>query len=295
MRQISPTGLSALSLCLVLLLLTGTGLLRPARAVTTVTAYQSQHAVDLDGIVQPGEWSDTPILTDSTSGLTYAFKQNGTGLLFLMQWGESTPCPTCFAGLELGHADNTAVMGSSSTPTLMILASPSFKGNIDDFVSTGEFTPVPVEQDGYKTQTTCGLAFAAGVYTAECYRPFKLTNASPYDFNFTIGSTAELGFAVGVFTQPGDHLATDMSTYVLSITSKTFTETSTSASSASTAGVTTTFVSTNSPSSSTGSQSTSFIASSGPAVVSTYAEEFLVVAIGFSVLVLVALARYERS
>jgi len=263
-----------------------------ASAVTIVKVYQSQHPVTLDGLIQPGEWSDTPIVTDSSSGLTYAFKQNGTGLLFLMQWSESIACPTCFGGIELGHQNNTAVMGAPSTPTIMILASPSFKGSVDDFVSTGEFTPIPVEQDGYTTQTTCGLDYTGGAYTAECYRPFKLNNASPYDFNFTLGSTAELGFAVGVFTQPGDHLATDMSTYMLSITNETYS--STSATSTTGTGPTSSSAPTNSTTSTTGS-TPSAIVTTAPTTASTYAEELLVMAIGFSVLILVALARYERS
>ena len=260
-----------------------------ASAVTTVPVYESQHPVTLDGLIQPGEWSDTPIVADTSSGFTYAFKQNGTGLLFLMQWSESIPCPTCFGGIELGHPNNKAVMGSPSTPTIMVLASPSFKGNVDDFISTAEFTPIPVEQDGYTTQTSCGLDYTGGAYTAECYRPFKLNNASPYDFNFTLGSTAELGFAVGVFTQPGDHLATDMSTYVLSITNQTYSSTSTTGT-----GPTSSSSSTNSTASTTGSTA-SAIVTTPPTTASTYAEELLVVAIGFSVLILVTLARYERS
>ncbi len=223
----------SLAVCLALIFLANLILFVPAsEAATTITVYQSQHPVVLDGIVQPGEWTDTPIITDSGSGLTYAFKQNGTGLLFLMIWSEPTPCPTCFGGIELGHLNNTAPMGSSSTPTIMILSSPSFKGNVDEFISTGEFTPTSVEQDGYKTQSTCGVTYANGQYTAECYRPFKLTDASPYDFpNLTVGSTIEIAFAVGLFNQPGNHLATDMSTYVLTITNQTYTSTATSTSS----------------------------------------------------------------
>jgi hypothetical protein len=209
-----------------------------------------------------------------------------------MQWTESIACPNCFAGIELGHENNTAPMGSPSTPTIMILASPSFTGNVDDFVSTGEFTPTPVEQDGFKTQTTCGLGYTGGVYTAECYRPFKLVDASPYDFNFTVGSTAELGFAVGVFTQPGDHLATDMSTYTLSITNQLYTSTSTT-NSTSTVQASSSSVGTSTTSSTSASAST--VVTSAPSAASTYAEELLVMAIGFSVLVLVVLAKYERS
>jgi len=277
---------------LALAFLIGASSPRAVSAATTVTVYESQHPVTLDGILQPGEWSDAPIVTDSTSGLTYAFKQNGTGLLFLMQWSESIACPTCFAGIELGHENNTAAMGSPATPTIMILASPSFKGNVDDFISTGEFTPTPVEQSGYATQTTCGLRYSGGVYTAECYRPFKLNNASPYDFNLTVGSTAELGFAVGVFTQPGDHLATDMSTYVLSITNQAYAPPSTTSSQST--GPTSSSVSNNSTTSNA-SSSASTIVSTTPTYAPTYAEELLVLAIGFSVLVLVALAKYEGS
>jgi hypothetical protein len=106
----------------------------------------------------------------------------------------------------------------------MILVSPSFNGSVDEFISKGEVTPTPVEQDGYKTQTTCGLVYANGQYTAECYRPFKLADASPYDFpNLGVGSNIEVGFAVGLFTQPGDHVALGPSTQHLSITNQTFT------------------------------------------------------------------------
>lgn len=262
----------------------------PTYAASTVTVYASQNPVSLDGVIQPGEWSDTPIITNSESGLTYAFKQNGTGLLFLMQWSEAVPCPDCFAGVELGHQNNTAVMGATTTPTLMILASPSFQGGVDEFISTGEFTPAPVEQSGYKTQTTCALNYTGGVYTAECYRPFELTNPSPYDFNFSVGSTAEIGFAVGVFTQPGNHLATDMSSYVFSISSQT----TTVASSSSTISTSATSAAGSSSSSSSSSSSMTSLPSINLGPVSTYAEEFLVLAVGFFVLVLIAVAKYGR-
>jgi hypothetical protein len=205
-------------------------MLSAVSAQTIVTAYQSRNPVTLDGVIQSGEWSDTPIITDTTSGLTYAFKHNSTGLLFLMSYKEAAACPTCFGGIELGHLNNTADMGSESTPTIMILVSPSFPGNVDEFISTGQYTPTPVEQLGYKTQAVCGFNYAGGEYTAECYRPFKLTNPSPYDFSLKAESTVELGMAVGLFDQPGNHLATDMSTYELTISSQSYTSTATSTS-----------------------------------------------------------------
>lgn len=208
-------------------------------AVTTVTAYQSQHSVSLDGVVQPGEWNDTPWLKDPTSTITVAFKQNGTGLLILMIWQEPSQCTTCYAALELGNLSNTGHMGSPTTPTIMIIVSPSYKGYVDEAISTGESTPIPVEQYGYRTQSVAGLGYADGMYTAEIYRPFKLVNASPYDFNLTVGSTIELGLALGDFSIPGSHQATDMSTYVLTISDQVYTPSTTSTTSATTTSATT--------------------------------------------------------
>ena len=224
-------------------------LIYPAHATTTLTAYRSQQRVSLDGVVEPGEWNDTPIISISTTGMSVAFKQNGTGLLFLMIWQQSsTYCSDqyCYGGIELGPLNNTGYMGTPSTPTLMILVSQSW-GGVDELVSNGNLNPTPVENSGYKTQTICGFGpDVSGTYTAECYRPFNLTNAWPQDFSLKVGSTVEIGFAVGECKPtPGDHLATVMSTYVLTVSNQTWTP------------LQTTSVSTGSSQSATTSQSTS--------------------------------------
>ena len=70
---------------------------------TTITAYQAQLPVKLDGIVGALEWNDTTMITDSTSGITFAAKDNSTGWMFLMQWpSTSSDCKNsdCFAGIR---------------------------------------------------------------------------------------------------------------------------------------------------------------------------------------------------
>src|ERR1035438_1427334 len=196
-------------------------------APTTVTGYKSTIAVNVHGTYSASQWTDTAVLTDPTSGITFAVKQNTTGWLFLMTWKASPfycSDTNCFGGIEIGYPNNTQVMGGPSTPTIMILASPSFKGSVDEFVSAGEQTPSTVEALGFKTQSVCGLTVASGVYTAECYRPFTLSGASPYDFpKLGVGSTIELGFAVGEFNNPGNHGATDMASYVLTFSNSPYT------------------------------------------------------------------------
>jgi len=221
---------------------------QPVNATTPITAYKAQTPVKIDGVVSPGEWSDTPQVTEPTSGITYAFKQNGTGLLFLLEWQQSsTFCydKWCFGGIEISNTSNYGEMGSASTPTIMILLSQGFAKGYDEFISMGDTTPTPVEQDGYATQSFCALNVTSGNYVAECYRPFHLVNASPYD-PFPIlasGSPIEIAFAVGEFSSPGLHQATDMSTYTLSISDQTYTApatTSTTSSTGTPTGVTTT-------------------------------------------------------
>ena len=201
---------------------------------TTLTAYKATLPVTLGGVYSASQWSDTPLISETNSGMTVAFKQNESGLLFLLIWNQSSPYCTdkyCFGGIELGHLNNTAEMGSPSTPTIMILVSLAFNGSVDEFISTGEQTPESVESAGYRTQSTCVLGTSGTQYTAECYRPFSLTDASPYDFpNLTAGSTIEIGFAVGEFSQPGTHVASDMSTYTLTISGQTYTATTTTSS-----------------------------------------------------------------
>jgi hypothetical protein len=215
-----------LTVVVFVLLLLACELTYPVHAATTLTAYRSQQRVSLDGVVEPGEWNDTPLISISSIGMSVAFKQNGTGLLFLMIWQQSsTYCSDkyCYGGIELGPLNNTGYMGTPSTPTLMILVSQSWEG-VDELVSNGNLSPTPVENSGYKTQTTCGFGVVSGTYTAECYRPFNLTNAWPQDFSLNVGSTVEIGFAVGECNPiPGDHLATLMSTYVLTVSSQTWT------------------------------------------------------------------------
>jgi hypothetical protein len=138
----------------------------------------------------------------------------------MMSWQQSsTVCSNtyCYGGIELGNLNNSAVMGASSTPTLMILASQSFTPNVNEFISTGSFTPVSVTKDGYTSQTTCGLTLSGTTYTAVCYRPFATSSGWPGAPKLGIGSTAELGFAVGEFNAPGTHDASNMQSYVLSI------------------------------------------------------------------------------
>jgi hypothetical protein len=190
-------------------------------------------------------------------------------------------------------------MGSPTTPTIMILASTSFKGDVDEFISAGDTTPTTVESQGYATQSVCGLTLNSQKYTVECYRPFKLTNASSYDVNLAVGSTVEVAFAVGEFSVPGDHRASDMSTYLLTVTDQTYPPSSTTSSSASVTTSTVTGINSTSTiasnTTSTSSVSTSTVISSSPTAVYTYAEEYAVMAVGFLVLVLVALAKYRRS
>lgn len=222
---------------------------QPVNAATAIMAYKSQSPVKIDGIVSAGEWSDTPLIAESTSGINYAFKQNGTGLLFLLEWQQSsTNCydKWCFGGIEIANQTNYGEMGSASTPTVMILLSQGFQNNYDEFISTGDTTPAPVEQEGYATQSVCAMTVSNGNYVAECYRPFQMTKASPDD-PFTVlaaGSAIEIAFAVGEFSSPGLHQATDMSTYTLSLSNQTYTATTTSTTSTSsgspTGGTTTT-------------------------------------------------------
>ncbi len=192
----------------------------PASSATTITAYKSQSAVNVKSPFQSSQWQDTVTTTESTSGMSVAFKENSTGLLFTMSWQtSSTDCSDsyCYGGIELGSLSNTQEMGSSSTPTLMILVSPSFTGNVGEYISTGPFTPAAVEKSGYATQTVCGLNLSGTTYTAVCYRPFVTNNGDPQAPALSIGSTVELGFAVGEFNKPGTHLATTMQSYVLTI------------------------------------------------------------------------------
>jgi hypothetical protein len=293
---------AALAVALIFLLASLVASAHSVAAATTITAYKAQSPVKLDGISEPGEWNDTPQFVEKNSGMTAAFKQNGTGLLFLIQWTESSPYCTdsaCYGGMELGPLDNTGEMGSPTTPTIMILASTSFKGGVDEFIATGEQTPAPVESGGYSTQSACGLTLVGQEYTAECYRPFALHDASPYDPGLKVGSAVEVGFAVGEFTSPGDHLASDMSTYVLSISNQTYTPASTSSSIATTSSGASSSGQQGSASSSSSTTRSSFNSTtspvtSGPTAAPTYAEELLVISIGFTVLILVVLMKYER-
>jgi len=217
----------AAALAVALLIICAAGLAGNVQAqtssgATTITAYKSQIAVNVKSPYQSSQWTDTVTVTESVSGITAAFKQNGTGLLFYLSWQQSSSdCSdtNCYGGIELGYANNTAPMGSSSTPATMILASQSFTGNVNEFISTGFFTPSTVESSGYTSYTTCGLALSGTTYTAVCYRPFSTPKDSPSAVTLSVGSTVELGFAVGEFNKPGTHLATTMQSYVLTISS----------------------------------------------------------------------------
>ncbi len=235
-----------------------------AAAPTTITAYKATIPVNVHGAYSASDWTDTATLNEPSSGATFAVKQNGTGWIFLMIWKTSQfycSDASCFGGIELGYANNTQPMGSPTTPTIMILASTAFTNNVDEFIATGESTPTSVETLGYTTQSICGLTLtgsaSSGTYTVQCYRPFTLKNASPYDFKLGVGSTIEIGFAVGEFDNPGDHSATDMSTYVLTFSGSTYTPTGTSTStSTSTSSSTSTSTSTSSSSHSTSTSTT---------------------------------------
>jgi len=217
-----PRTRRSLSLTLIALLFLSS---LPAHAQTTrwypLTAFRSEHDTSLDGVVQPGEWNDTLLFYDHFSTLMVAFKQNTTGLLSLVTWSEPSPCNGCYAALEFGYLNNTGYTGTAQTPITEVILSPSLKGNVDEAISTGGSTSY-VEEQGYRTQSVCGLNYDAGRYTAECYRPFDLVNPSPQDLRFTLGSTVELGLATGNFSSPGSQLATDMSTYVLIVSNETY-------------------------------------------------------------------------
>jgi len=281
----------ALPIALLLLAVLSTASIDRASAVETIIAYQAQTPVKLDGVVSPGEWSDAQVTNVSAAGMDVAFKHNSTGLFILLQWDQSPSTCTdqyCYGGIEFGNLNNSGVMGATATPTVMLLLSPSFKGGYDEFISKAEATPTSAESDGYRTQSTCALMLSGTTYSAECYRPFNLSDASPYDPfpSFVAGSPMEVAFAVGEFDAPGLHAATDMSSYVLTLSDQPYAAASTSSASS---------TSTASSASSSGSVSTSTSISSAATSAPTYAEELLVISIGFTVLVLVALMKYERG
>ncbi len=269
-----------------------------AQAATVITVTSAQVPVNISAAFSPSEWSDTQMITVPTGGMTVAFKYNSTGLLFLMQWSNGTAdChnQSCFGGIELGFLNNTFVMGSTLSPTIMVLLSPSFKGGFDEFISHGESTPSTVESLGYKTQSTCALALSGTTYTGECYRPFKLNNPSPYDptSSLVAGSSIEIGFAVGDFANPGLHAATTMSSYVL-VLGPAVTTTTTSTTTPTTSGTT----STTQTSSTTSTTQTSTTHTQSPPAgpnVSYYWSELAVVVVGFTVFLLIVILRYQRS
>src|SRR5271169_5725821 len=92
----SLVAFAVLALCLLI----GGAVHNAAAAPTTITAFKSQLPVKIDGVADiDDEWRDTPMVTDQTSGITFGAKENGTGLLFLMQWNQSaTYCAdsSCF-------------------------------------------------------------------------------------------------------------------------------------------------------------------------------------------------------
>lgn len=206
-----------------------TTLIQRAGATTqTITAFKATNPVKIDGVIEPGEWSDAQILNESTSGMGVAFKHNSTGMFMLFQWKQSPSLcfdQYCYGGIELDNLNNSGPMGSSPSPSIMLLLSTSFTGGYDEFVSKAEVTPTPVETDGYKTQSTCVLQLSGNLYTGECYRPFTLSNAASFDafLGLAAGSSIEIAFAVGEFSEPGLHGATDMSTYTLTLSDQTYT------------------------------------------------------------------------
>jgi hypothetical protein len=278
-----------------------------AAAPSNIVATNTQAPVTIDGVAQPGEWSAATAVTVPTAQMTAAFEYNATGLLFMLQWSNGTVfCHTssCFGGIELGFVNNTGSMGSSLSPTIMILLSPSFKGGYDEFVSQGDVTPATVESQGYKTQSTCALALNGTTFTGECYRPFKLSGASPYDpFPVLVsGSSIEIGFAVGNFASPGQHSATDMASYTLTLgpatTTTTTTTTSSSGSGTSTSQTTSTTPTTpTTPTTTTTTLTTTTTTTksvaSTPATI--YGEELAILVVGFAVIMILVLRRYQGS
>jgi len=292
---------------LLAIMLSASTVQRTTAAAQTITAYQAQGPVKLDGVVEPNEWTDAQIVNITTSGMGVAFKHNSTGLFMLFQWKQSSNfCKDnfCYAGMEMDYLNNTSVMGGFATPAVMMLLSPSFTGGVDEFISKAETTPATVESAGYKTQSTCATALSGTTYTGECYRPFKLNNASPYDPFPTLaaGSSIEVGFAVGEFNLPGLHAATDMSSFVLTLSSQTYgTGPPTS----------TTTTSTTSPSSSTttATRSTTTLTLPPVTVTSTvsattapptpsvfyYSTELAVIVVGFGAFCVAVMWRYKKS
>jgi hypothetical protein len=279
-------------------------------AAQTITANLAQGPVKLDGTVSPSEWTDAQVVNITTAGMGVAFKHNATGLFMLFQWKQSANMCSdqyCYGGIEIDFLNNTGVMGSSATPAVMPLLSPSFSGGVDEFISKTMSTPVPVESSGYKTQSTCALQLSGTMYTGECYRPFKLSNASPYDpFPALVaGTPIEIGFAVGEFNKPGVHAATTMSSYVLTLSDQTYgtgpttTQTSTTTTATTPTSANTTATTATSPTTST-TATTSTIPTSatttqaGPSVL-YYSSELAVIVAGFGVFVLAAMWRYRKG
>lgn len=268
-------------------------------AAQTITAYQAQGPVKIDGIISPQEWTDAQVFNDTTSGMSVAFKHNSTGLFILLQWQQSAKyCSDqyCYGGIEMDFLNNTGVMGAPSTPSVMLLLSPSFAGGADEFISKSLITPTTVESAGYKTQSTCAVNLSGTTYTGECYRPFTLNNASPSDPfpALTSGSSIEIGFAVGEFNKPGVHGATTMTAYVLTLSSQTYGTGPTTTQTTSTTSTTST-TTTTSPTVTTSTTTTSKTTTqSGPSVL-YYSAELAIIVVGFGAFIAAVMWRYRKS
>lgn len=294
---------------LLAILLSASAVQRTSAAAQTITAYQAQGPVKLDGVVEPYEWTDAQIVNITTSGMGVAFKHNSTGLFMLFQWKQSSNlCKDnfCYGGMEMDYLNNTGVMGGFSTPAVMVLLSPSFTGGVDEFISKAETTPATVESAGYKTQSTCAIGLSGTTYTGECYRPFKLNNPSPYDPFPTLaaGSSIEVGFAVGEFNQPGLHAATDMSSFVLTLSSQTYgtgppttTTTTTTTTTAPPSSATTTVQSTTTLTLPPVTVTSTVSATTAPPTPSVfyYSTELAVIVVGFGAFLVAIMWRYRRS
>ena len=162
-----------------LFVVSSTAVSQAAAAPTSITAYKSTVAVNVKAPYSSAQWTDAQAVTDQLGNVVPA-KQNVSGWLFYMTWPQGgTVCAdsSCYGGIELAATTNNAVMGSTSTPALMILGSLAFQTmvghSVDEFISTGLQTPVSAESGSFVSQSVCGtLTLTGSTYSVQCYRPF---------------------------------------------------------------------------------------------------------------------------
>ncbi len=192
-----------------------------AQQSIVIKVYTAKKTPVIDGVISEGEWDDVPLLRESVTKASIAFKHDDQHLYFLAIFESPSPTTRDYFGLEFDPDGDQAHMGSEEVPDYSILISPSYGDNhAREALLLGPVKPILYEELGLVSNVVAKMECYDKRCVVEGARPLSMDARNMLEL--TPEKPVGIGFAVGQFGKGIEHRATDMASYVLVLVQEEF-------------------------------------------------------------------------